>query len=352
MKKKHSDELFAIDGYTLYRRDRTGRRGGGVAVYVVNHLQATVWTCSGDSLQYELLWVRVRIDDQDVFVGALYHPPKPLYQPSALLDYVEKCVDQLTIESNNALVLLAGDFNSFDGSVLISRCALNPVVDKPTRGANILDNIYVSQLVYDSVRIVTSAVKSDHKAVIANSGPASRDLSKRRERRVFRKCTPTQNALFLEKASQLNIELNADADVQTNFDYIYGIMTSLLDRYYPNREITVTSNDPRFVTPAVKALLRRKNRLMRAGRTDEAGALARRVRTIITRQSTSWLRRVNTRQNARDAWQKVRECLGRNARQSETRADGVTATVLNEHYAAISVDRDYGAPVVKLTAPA
>ena len=54
LKKKHSDELFAIDGYTLYRRDRTGRRGGGVAVYVVNHLQATVWTCSGDSLQYEL----------------------------------------------------------------------------------------------------------------------------------------------------------------------------------------------------------------------------------------------------------------------------------------------------------
>ena len=91
---------------------------------------------------------------------------------------------------------------------------------------------------------------------------------------------------------------------------------------------------------------------MRAGRTDEAGALARRVRTIITRQSTSWLRRVNTRQNARDAWQKVRECLGRNARQSETRADGVTATALNEHYAAISVDRDYRAPVVKQTAPA
>jgi len=44
---------------------------------------------------------------------------------------------------------------------------------------------------------------------------------------------------------------------------MYGVMTSLLDRQYPKREITVTLNDPRFVTAAVKVLLRRKNRLMR-----------------------------------------------------------------------------------------
>jgi len=248
-----------------------------------------------------------------------------------LLGYVEKCVDQLTVKFPEASVLLAGDFNSLDGNVLVSRCALNPIVDQPTRGVNILDNIYVSQIAYDSVKIVTSAVKSDHKAVIANSGPPSRDRNKKRERRVFRKSTPTQNALFLESASRLKIEVRTDADVQTNFDQMYGIMTSLLDRYYPKRDITVTSNDPRFVNPAVKALLRRKNRLMRAGRTGEAGAVARRVRTIITRKSTAWLRRVNTRQNARDAWQKVRECLGRTARQIETCDEGVTATVLNEH---------------------
>ena len=202
---------------------------------------------------------------------------------------------------------------------------------------NIVDNIYVSHLAYDNVRIVTSVIKSDHKAVIANTGPPSRDLNKTRERRVFRKCTPTQNALLLESASQLDIKIKTDQDVQTSFDQMYGFMTSMLDQHYPKREITVTSNDPRFVTPAVKALLRRKNRLMRAGRTEEAGALACRIRKTITRQSTKWLRRVSVRKNAHDAWQKVRECLGRNASRSETSVEGVTASVLNEHYAAISV---------------
>ena len=85
---------------------------------------------------------------------------------------------------------------------------------------------------------------------------------------------------------------------------MYDIMASLLDRFYPEREITVTTKDARFVTPAIKAMLRRKNRLMRARRTEEADALSRRVLDAITRQIRAWLRRVNTRQNAHDAWGK------------------------------------------------
>ena len=55
------------------------------------------------------------------------------------------------------------------------------------------------------------------------------------------------------------------------------LMIGLLDWFYPEHEITVTSSDPPYVTPTVKAMLRRKNCLMRAGRTEEAGAIACRV---------------------------------------------------------------------------
>jgi len=91
LKQKHDDALFTLAGYSLFRRDRKGRRGGGVAVYVADKLQAGVWTCpSGNNVaSYELLWVRVWDDARDVFIGALYHPPKPVYPTSALLDYLE-----------------------------------------------------------------------------------------------------------------------------------------------------------------------------------------------------------------------------------------------------------------------
>jgi len=121
--------------------------------------------------------------------------------------------------------------------------------------------------------------------------------------------------------------------------------------YFKNiSAITVTSSDPPYVTPAVKALLRRKNRLMRAGRTEEASAIAARIRTIITRSSSRWLRKIDTRKNAKDAWAKVREVIKGKANGTGEQVDGLTAQIMNTHYAAISTDNDYRAPRLKLTA--
>ena len=117
---------------------------------------------------------------------------------------------------------------------------------------------------------------------------------------------------------------------------MYGVMLDLLDTFYPESEITVTSSDPPCVTPTVKTLLRRKNRLMRAGRTDEAGSIAARICTIITRSNTRWLRTVNTQKSAKAAWAKVRDVIkGSAIRASDHQIDGHTAQSLDNHYAAI-----------------
>ena len=42
LKNKRADHHFAVNGYTLFRRDRFGRRGGRVAVYVSSRLSADV----------------------------------------------------------------------------------------------------------------------------------------------------------------------------------------------------------------------------------------------------------------------------------------------------------------------
>ena len=39
----------------------------------------------------------------------------------------------------------------------------------------------------------------------------------------------------------------------------------------------MTDRDPDFVTPEINAKLRRKNRLMRAGRVEETGTLVERI---------------------------------------------------------------------------
>jgi len=75
-----------------------------------------------------------------------------------------------------------------------------------------------------------------------------------------------------------------------------------------------------------------------------------RLRVVITRQNSSWLRNINTRKNARDAWTKVREIIGKKAIHDAPGADGITVQVLNNHYAAVSRDRSYRESAPKQTA--
>jgi len=65
--------IVAIPDYTLLRRDRTRRRGEGVAVYARTSLKAEIWQHSGDNNVFELQWITTG----DLFVGVVYHPPKP-----------------------------------------------------------------------------------------------------------------------------------------------------------------------------------------------------------------------------------------------------------------------------------
>ena len=55
----------------------------------------------------------------------------------------------------------------------------------------------------------------------------------------------------------------------------------------------MTSSDPPFLTPETKYMLRRKNKLMRAGRVEEAGALATKVQHAIAKANSVELREVN-----------------------------------------------------------
>ena len=167
LKKKHDDSRVSINGYHLFWCDQPGRKGGGVAIYVRHSFNAAVWTSSAQTDPLlELLWVKVARDSDVTFVGALYHPPAPLYKPCDLLDVIEIEVLGILHKFPDAHVAQAGDLNMLPDSELIG---LSPIVFQPTRGNNQLDRIYVSNQQYTSVKVVKSAVDSDHLAIVASS---------------------------------------------------------------------------------------------------------------------------------------------------------------------------------------
>ena len=95
------------------------------------------------------------------------------------------------------------------------------------------------------------------------------------QQKTFRRKSPAQNANFLRIAANTDFNCyETELGTQQAFDNFYHAATNLLESCYPERLVTITSRDPEYVTPDIKSKLRRKNRLMHAGRVEEAGALA------------------------------------------------------------------------------
>jgi hypothetical protein len=287
------------------------------------------------------------------FIAALYHPPQPLYQPTELLNYIEACVEEVSRDFPTAHIVLAGDLNKLSEHEVVERTGLTQIVHQPTRGANILDRVYVSDpQLYNTVRVVTSVVKSDHKAVVAFSDNNKCAQPKTTFQRTYRRKTPTQHALFLQHVATMDftnqhpaVSTDPSVNTQLEFDFFYSTALDLLNKFYPEQTVSITSRDPDFITPDIKSKLRRKNRLMRAGRVEEAGVLAERIHKDITRRGRNRLNKIDGRADAKQMWAAVRQLTGR--RQQTASVAGVTAESLNNHYAAISTDPSYTQPTLK-----
>lgn len=100
-----NDGQINIHGYSLLRRDRN-RNGGGVALYIQNHIPFK----RRDDLnvcQVEALWAQVHLPHQAaILVGCVYRPPS---SKVSYLDDLCTGFDQAT--DSNRDVFILGDFN-------------------------------------------------------------------------------------------------------------------------------------------------------------------------------------------------------------------------------------------------
>jgi len=141
---------------------------------------------------------------------------------------------------------------------------------------------------------------------------------------------------------------SVESSAQATFDQFYGTSLNLLDQFYPMKTVTITSRDPEHLTPDIKAKLRRKNKLMRSGRIEEAGALARQIGVIIARRNSSILAKITASTNAKTLWSSVKKYTNR--APCATGSTGFLAADLNKYHAAISTESAYVAPQLKQTA--
>src|SRR6218665_140321 len=75
LKRHHGANMFRIPGFQLYRRDRSGRIRGGVAIYAREGMNVEICPPREDDTKFENLWLRVKDNSNITYFGMLYHPP-------------------------------------------------------------------------------------------------------------------------------------------------------------------------------------------------------------------------------------------------------------------------------------
>lgn len=138
----------------------------------------------------------------------------------------------------------------------------------------------VSEPCYTNIKVVASAIKRDHRAIIATVHRPVISRYKRPTRVTFRRRTPHQHAALLD-------DLSGD-----DFDSICACEKDALvrlDKVYPIRKVTITSANPRFIATEISNSFEEKNRLLRAGRVEKASACACMVGKCIERATKAQL---------------------------------------------------------------
>ena len=112
--------------------------------------------CIINDTRTELLWF---FRNRPIVFGALYHPPKPVYHPCELIDELDRVFTNLLANSDNSLVLLAGDFNQLSDG-LITQLGFHSLFSGATHAGHCLE------IAMCNSKAVLSTISTSHRAVV------------------------------------------------------------------------------------------------------------------------------------------------------------------------------------------
>ncbi|EDO34538.1 predicted protein, partial [Nematostella vectensis] len=143
------NNVIAVSGYNLVRRDRTKDQHGGVCIFIKDSIKYQVLEDLMDD-EFEVLWIQLRPSRlprgiTSIVVGLVYHPPSAADMP--MLEYLHSCLSTMEASYPGCGTILLGDFNKTlvkKSTRLSNGFKLKQLVNFPTRGGNMLDPIFTN----------------------------------------------------------------------------------------------------------------------------------------------------------------------------------------------------------------
>ena len=175
-------DAMLVDGhsYSVFRKDRSNRGGGGVCLLVASSLCAYPVVVNSSYCDLEIVAVNVVVCGIKYTFVVVYRPPGLDVLSRSYASMLFECIDSLCVSESN--VVLMGDFNlpHFDWSALtypadgihdvFAQCVfdngMTQFVTCPTRGSRVLDLVLATdpQIVFD-LSVGMPLGTSDHNSV-------------------------------------------------------------------------------------------------------------------------------------------------------------------------------------------
>ena len=214
----------------------------------------------GSDPAFETQWFllkpnRLPRGNKSIIMASVYHPPQ---NNIALKNYLFQSLDCALVKYPKAGIVILGDFNQFKPGNWTLSFNLKQVVNKPTRGNNILDKIYTTlPKYYCDVLVLPPIGLSDHSSILFC--PAIQySMSHSPVYTTKRDCRPANRRALSTTLAGMNWSPLYHTDsVDNQFALFSHLITSVMDIHLPLRTIKKHPNDKPWITTNIKRLITR-----------------------------------------------------------------------------------------------
>ena len=263
------DDLNLNGFHPLIRKDRVGKTGGGVGMYIANHLGITQ-QFNFEIPQLEALWVKVKAGNNIVLICVCYRPP------NAKAEFWTKLQDSIDIAKQSGIekIILTGDFNADPNTreghflklfTLSNNLSLH--ITEPTRitptSATILDQ-FISNIPCSlrNVEVLDPISTCDHCPIRASVFLKHKFNKPKCYQRHIWQYNLADFDLFRQQLGSVDWNICLEGDIDESCLRWTTTFLNIARQCIPNKVVTIRPNDQLFFTPELKKEIKKeKNRM-------------------------------------------------------------------------------------------
>ena len=261
-----TDAELGLEGYVMFRKDRMGRRGGGVLLYIKETIPAYEVQLQEEAYCNKAIWCKLVTGHTTVTIGVVYRCPNITKQNN------EKIHNAISEVSKGDCIIM-GDFNH--GNIkwdtmqstgvedqkllcLVQDNFLTQHVLEPTRATRVLDIVLSSQKeLVDNVNIKEPLGSSDHNQMHFNINIKSERTKVKQCRRDFGKGNYKEIRKSLARIDGNDKMKNKTATECWNI--LRGELDSAIDSYVPMKKQGKRSKKKHLSKEAFRKIRHKQN---------------------------------------------------------------------------------------------